>query len=128
MYWVFKSTVLVALRIWFRPTVSGLHNLPSGPAIVASNHLSFSDSFFLGAVISRRLTFLAKSSYFDRPGVKKAPLFIRFGEPLEFSSSEASLDDLAVLRRVTDQIMREVRRLSGQEYMDSYSPGPLKSA
>jgi 1-acyl-sn-glycerol-3-phosphate acyltransferase len=69
-YWIFKSTVLVALRLCFRPKVEGMRNLPDGPAIIASNHLSFSDSFFLGAVVSRRLTFLAKSSYFTTPGLK----------------------------------------------------------
>jgi 1-acyl-sn-glycerol-3-phosphate acyltransferase len=70
MYWVFKGTVLRVLRIWFRPKVDGARNVPAGPAIIASNHLSFSDTFFLGAVVSRRLTFLAKSSYFNTPGVK----------------------------------------------------------
>jgi 1-acyl-sn-glycerol-3-phosphate acyltransferase len=219
MYWVFKGTVLVALRIWFRPRVEGADNLPAGPAIIASNHVSFSDSFFLGAVISRRLAFLAKSSYFDQPGVRgwlmaqffyglgqipvdrtggsasdsamdagvlllgqggllgvypegtrspdgrlyrghtgiarlalatgapviptavvgtrhiqppgtimprRAPLSIRFGRPLEFTSGPASPRDDVAHRQITDEIMREVRLLSGQEYVDSYSPGPHK--
>ncbi len=41
-----------------------------GPAILASNHLSFSDSFFLPAVLDRKVTFIAKSEYFTAPGVK----------------------------------------------------------
>jgi 1-acyl-sn-glycerol-3-phosphate acyltransferase len=220
MYWVFKGTVLRVLRIWFRPKVDGARNLPAGPAIIASNHLSFSDTFFLGAVVSRRLTFLAKSSYFYTPGVKgwlmarffrglgqvpidrvggtasetaldagtevlrqggllgiypegtrspdgrlyrghtgiarlvlatgvpvipvamigteriqppgtivpkTAPLSICIGEPLHFSCREGRSPDQE-LRRVTDEIMQELRRLSGQEYVDSYSPGPLKPA
>ncbi|NBY51207.1 MAG: 1-acyl-sn-glycerol-3-phosphate acyltransferase, partial [Actinobacteria bacterium] len=32
----------------FRPKVRGLRNVPSsGPVIIASNHLSFSDSIFM---------------------------------------------------------------------------------
>lgn len=218
-YWVFKGTVLTVLRIWFRPKIEGSRDLPAGPVIVASNHLSFSDTFFLGAVVSRRLTFLAKSSYFNTPGIKgwlmarffrglgqvpidrsggaasglalsageqvllrsgvlgiypegtrspdgrlyrgrtgvarlalatgapvvpvamigteriqppgtvmprMAPLSIRIGEPLNFSRHQGLHDDPAVLRSVTDEIMRAVQKLSGQEYVDSYSPGPVK--
>jgi 1-acyl-sn-glycerol-3-phosphate acyltransferase len=221
MYWVFKGTVLTALRIWYRPKVTRDTNLPRGPAIIASNHLSFSDSFFLGAVISRKLTFMAKSSYFDSPGVKgwlmarffsglgqipvdrtggsaslaalddaaqilrhggllgiypegtrspdgrlyrgrtgiarlalttgvpvipvavigtreiqppsavmprRAAVSIRIGSPLNFSDAELSAENGAARRRVTDEIMREIQRLSGQEYVNSYSPGPRGQA
>ncbi len=55
----------------FRPRVKGLRNVPTkGPLIIASNHLSFSDSVFLALVIPRRVTFLAKSEYFTSPGAK----------------------------------------------------------
>ena len=42
----------------------------SGPAILASNHLSFSDSIFLPLKVKRPVTFLAKSEYFTGKGVK----------------------------------------------------------
>jgi 1-acyl-sn-glycerol-3-phosphate acyltransferase len=59
------------LRLVFRPQVIGLENLPvDGPAILASNHLSFSDSIFLPLVCKRPITFLAKSDYFTTPGLK----------------------------------------------------------
>ena len=55
----------------FRPKVTGLRNVPqSGPVIVASNHLSFSDSIFMPLVVPRKVTFLAKSEYFTSPGIK----------------------------------------------------------
>ena len=62
-YWVLKTLVLgPILRLLFRPWVEGQENLPTeGAAIFASNHLSFSDSFFLPLVVSRRVTFLALS-------------------------------------------------------------------
>ena len=217
MYWTFKATVLSLLRMWLRPQVSGAGNIPAGPAILVSNHLSFSDSFLLGAVLSRRLTFLAKSAYFTAPGVRgwltarflrglgqlaidrdngrmaraaldagvqvlrqggllviypegtrspdgrlyrgrtgvarmalaagvpvvpvamlgtervqppgtlwprKAPLSIRIGAPLDFSGYAGAERQRGVLRGITDDIMTKLGQLSGQEYVDAFSPGP----
>jgi 1-acyl-sn-glycerol-3-phosphate acyltransferase len=59
------------LRVGFHPWVEGLEHLPAeGPAILASNHLSFSDSIFLPLVAPRRITFMAKAEYFTTPGVR----------------------------------------------------------
>ena len=59
------------LKLAFRPWVEGLEYIPAeGAAILASNHLSFSDSFFLPAVLDRKVTFIAKAEYFTTPGVK----------------------------------------------------------
>lgn len=70
-YWVIKAVLTPFLRTFWRPWVEGLEYVPEkGPAILASNHLSFLDSFFLPLVIPRRVTFLAKSDYFTEPGVK----------------------------------------------------------
>src|SRR5699024_12624086 len=65
----------VALGPWiklvFRPWIKGLENLPvDGPAIMASNHLSFSDSVFLPLVLNRKIVFLGKSAYFTGKGIK----------------------------------------------------------
>ncbi|MFJ5777894.1 lysophospholipid acyltransferase family protein [Streptomyces sp. NPDC093094] len=46
---------------------------------------------------------------------------VRFGEPLEFSRYEGMDRDRYVLRAVTDSVMTEVMRLSGQEYVDMYA-------
>ncbi len=57
--------------VLFRPKVSGLRNVPNvGPVIIASNHLSFSDSIFMPLVVPRKVTFMAKSEYFTSPGLK----------------------------------------------------------
>ncbi|KOU07974.1 acyl-phosphate glycerol 3-phosphate acyltransferase [Streptomyces sp. MMG1522] len=59
------------LRLLFRPRIEGLDNIPEdGAAIVAGNHLSFSDHFLMPAILKRRITFLAKAEYFTGPGVK----------------------------------------------------------
>ena len=72
LYWVLKNVVIGPwLRVLFRPWVEGRENLPDrGAAMLASNHLSFSDSFFLAVVLNRPLTYLAKSDYFTGRGVK----------------------------------------------------------
>ena len=72
LYWVLKHIVVGPwLRVLFRPWVEGLDHVPDkGAAILASNHLSFSDSFFLPLVVPRPITFLAKSDYFTGRGVK----------------------------------------------------------
>ncbi|MBD0421395.1 1-acyl-sn-glycerol-3-phosphate acyltransferase [Streptomyces sp. TRM S81-3] len=71
-YYVLKYVLLgPLLRLLFRPRIEGLGNVPSsGPAIVAGNHLSFSDHFLMPAVLKRRITFLAKAEYFTGPGLK----------------------------------------------------------
>jgi 1-acyl-sn-glycerol-3-phosphate acyltransferase len=215
-YWVLKSIVLgPVLRALFRPWVTGLENVPEkGPAILVSNHLSFSDSFFLPLVVPRRITFLAKADYFNGRGVKgrltasffrvagqvpvdrsgagagdaalrtglrvlgggdllgiypegtrspdgrlyrgktgvarmaleghvpvipvamvdtdkvqpigqKVPnigrVGVKIGAPLDFSRYEGMESDRLVLRSITDEVMYELMKLSGQEYVDVYA-------
>ena len=79
----------------FRPKVSGLRHVPSnGPVIIASNHLSFSDSIFMPLVVPRNVTFLAKSEYFTSPGIKgfiKKITFIALGQvPVDRSGGKRS--------------------------------------
>ncbi|MET7765191.1 lysophospholipid acyltransferase family protein [Streptomyces sp. NPDC005336] len=216
-YQVLKYVLLgPLLRLIFRPRVEGVEHIPAeGAAIVAGNHLSFSDHFLMPAIVPRRITFLAKAEYFtgrglkgrltaaffrgagqipvDRSGGKaseaalrsglavlrkgrllgiypegtrshdgrlykgrtgvaamaleaKAPVIpcamvgtfeiqppgrliprikrptIRFGEPLDFSRYAGLEGEHTVLRAVTDEVMYEILRLSGQEYVDRYAP------
>ena len=222
-YRVMKMIVAPLLKIFFRPWVEGMDNIPAeGPAILASNHLSFSDSFFLPALMRRRVTFIAKAEYFtgkgvkgkltaaffkgvgqlpvDRSGVRGAgeaairsgiaviergelfgvypegtrspdgklyrgkvggvarialatgapvipvamidteklqppgqvrPNFgvrpgIRIGAPLDFSRYHGMENDRFILRSVTDEVMYEIMRLSGQEYVDVYATAAKK--
>jgi 1-acyl-sn-glycerol-3-phosphate acyltransferase len=43
------------------------------------------------------------------------------GEPLDFSRFDGMEGDRIVLRAVTDEIMYELMKLSGQEYVDAYA-------
>jgi 1-acyl-sn-glycerol-3-phosphate acyltransferase len=59
------------LRLIFWPKVEGREHVPeAGPAILASNHLSFSDSIFMPLMVKRRVTFVAKQEYFTGRGLK----------------------------------------------------------
>jgi 1-acyl-sn-glycerol-3-phosphate acyltransferase len=69
--WVYELvrvvTVLYGL-IFFRIRSIGSGNVPaSGAAILAPNHFSFMDHFFVGAFIRRRVRFMAKSQLFKKP-------------------------------------------------------------
>ncbi|CAM5307496.1 1-acyl-sn-glycerol-3-phosphate acyltransferase [Streptomyces spiroverticillatus] len=94
-YYVLKYVLLgPLLRILFRPRIEGLEHVPEdGAAIVAGNHLSFSDHFLMPAVLKRRITFLAKAEYFTGPGVKgrlTAAFFRSAGQiPVDRSGKEA---------------------------------------
>jgi 1-acyl-sn-glycerol-3-phosphate acyltransferase len=46
---------------------------------------------------------------------------IRVGEPLDFSRFQGMEGDRFILRSITDEIMYELSRLSGQEYVDVYA-------
>jgi 1-acyl-sn-glycerol-3-phosphate acyltransferase len=215
-YFLLKNIVLgPVLKVLFRPWVRGSEKIPTdGAAILASNHLSFSDSIFLPLMLRRPVVFLAKSEYFTGKGIKgtlsrwffkgtgqlpidrsggkaseaalntglgvlsqgqllgiypegtrspdgrlfrgrtgiarmvleaKVPVFpvamidtekvqpigrrfprirrigVVVGEPLDFSRFTGMEGDRLVLRAVTDEILYELMKLSGQEYNDVYA-------
>ncbi len=215
-YFLLKNFILgPILKVLFRPWVRGADKIPAdGAAILASNHLSFSDSIFLPLMLRRPVVFLAKSEYFTGKGIKgtlsrwffkgtgqlpidrsggkaseaalntglgvlaqsqllgiypegtrspdgrlfrgrtgiarmvleaKVPVFpvamidsekvqpigrklprirrigVVVGEPLDFSRFAGMEGDRLVLRAVTDEIIYELMKLSGQEYIDVYA-------
>jgi 1-acyl-sn-glycerol-3-phosphate acyltransferase len=46
---------------------------------------------------------------------------IRIGKPLDFTRYQGMEHDRFVLRAVTDEVMYEIMKLSGQEYVDMYA-------
>jgi 1-acyl-sn-glycerol-3-phosphate acyltransferase len=69
--WVYEATrISTSLYAWafFRTRGIDSHKVPaSGPVILAPNHFSFMDHFFLGASIRRKVRFMAKSQLFVPP-------------------------------------------------------------
>lgn len=106
LYWLLKRVLVgPVLRTVFRPTVEGLEHVPdSGPAILAVNHLSYSDWLFLPLVLDRRVTFVAKSEYFTTPGVRgrmQKSFFSGTGQvPIDRTSGSAAAGALATGKRI----------------------------
>ncbi len=66
LYRVLHTVLPPMINAVWRPWAEGLAHIPAtGPAILASNHLSFLDSIFLPAALDRPVFFLGKSDYFS---------------------------------------------------------------
>jgi len=105
LYEVVHSVVPPVAKAVWRPRVTGLERVPaSGPVILASNHLSFIDSVVIPIVVPRKVVFLAKSDYFDSPGVKGAlskAWFEGLGMlPVDRDDTKAALASLDTAREV----------------------------
>jgi 1-acyl-sn-glycerol-3-phosphate acyltransferase len=96
IYWVLKNVLIgPPIRRIFQPIEEGIENVPvSGPAIIASNHLSFADWLFMPLALDRRVTFVAKSDYFTGVGLKgwaQRRFFAGTGQvPIDRSGGRAS--------------------------------------
>jgi 1-acyl-sn-glycerol-3-phosphate acyltransferase len=104
-YWLAKAILGPFLMLVFRPWAEGTENVPrEGPAILASNHLSFADHFFGPLPLPRKVTFLAKSEYFTGRGLKglaSKAFFRGVGQiPVDRSGGAASDRALATGLRV----------------------------
>src|SRR5687767_9639881 len=69
--WVYEAVrVVTTLYSWIAFRARGIAAEkvpPKGPLILAPNHFSFMDHFFLGISIRRKVRFMAKSQLFQRP-------------------------------------------------------------
>lgn len=65
LYEIAKPFVMAAVRVLWNPTITGEENIPeTGPVILASNHLAYSDTVFLPGQVRRSVNFLGKSDIF----------------------------------------------------------------
>jgi len=206
-----RAVLTPPFRLFWKVTTEGLEHLPAeGGAVIAPNHISVLDSFFVPLVLPRRITYVGKAEYMDdwktkwlfpamgmipidrsggdsskraldaaaevlgagelfgiypegtrarngklhrghtgiarlalrthspivpvgiigtdrvQPPDAKLPtpfgrVHIRFGRPIGVERYLDRADDRLVLRQITDEVMYEIRNLSGQEYVDSYA-------
>jgi 1-acyl-sn-glycerol-3-phosphate acyltransferase len=95
LYWIVKYLVTPFMRVFVRVRVEGRENVPRhGAVILAANHRSFLDSFFIPMVMRRRVTFVAKAEYFD--DAKTAWFFRSCGQiPIRREGGSASERALA---------------------------------
>ncbi len=100
LYATVRFVVRPLLRVWFRMRVEGAEHVPaSGAAIVAPNHKSFLDAFFVGIATRRHVHYMAKSELFRGP---LGWLFTRLGAfPVRRGESDA--DAIATARKLLDE-------------------------
>ena len=68
LYRVLHAVVQFFVNMLYRPWTEGMEHIPEhGPAILASNHLSFLDTVILPCSCRRPIFFLGKSDYFAGP-------------------------------------------------------------
>ncbi len=51
-----------------------------------------------------------------------SPVTIRISKPMNFERHRLRADDPLIARQITDEVMFELRSLSGQEYVNQYAP------
>lgn len=77
LYVVVRGLLSVPMRVWFRMRITGSEHIPAeGSAILAPNHKSFYDSFFLALGTQRHLRFMGKVELFTG---RKGRLLVRLG-------------------------------------------------
>jgi 1-acyl-sn-glycerol-3-phosphate acyltransferase len=107
-YWFLKWVAIgPLLRVVFRPRIEGAENVPlEGPAILASNHLSYADWLFMPLTLPRRVTFVAKAEYFTSPGIKgwfQKKFFAGSGQvPIDRSGATAAEGALVAAKRILE--------------------------
>jgi 1-acyl-sn-glycerol-3-phosphate acyltransferase len=120
-YWVMKALLSPIFYVFWRIKVDGRENIPkSGPAVLAANHQSFCDSFFIPLVVPRRVTYLAKAEYFDS---KKTAWFFRASGQIPIRRGGGSESERA-LETARSEVLRKGRILclypEGTRTLDAY--------
>ncbi|HEY2044834.1 MAG TPA: lysophospholipid acyltransferase family protein [Jatrophihabitans sp.] len=101
LYRAAELTVSPLLRLYFRPTVTGLEFVPrSGAIIFAANHLSACDEVFTPIAARRQVYYFAKAEYFTGSGLRgqlTASVFRGLGQvPVDRSDPRAAASSIDV--------------------------------
>ena len=100
LYATVRALMIPVLRVWFRLRVLGAEHLPAeGPAIVAPNHKSFMDAFFIGVATRRRVRYMAKTEIFRGP---LGWLLVRLGA-FPVRRGEADAEAIAAARAILEE-------------------------
>jgi 1-acyl-sn-glycerol-3-phosphate acyltransferase len=100
LYAIVRLIVGGFLRLWFRLRITGAEHVPKeGAAIVAPNHKSFWDSFFVAMATRRHVRFMAKTELIEG---RVGRLLVRLGAfPVRRGAADA--DALETAREVLRQ-------------------------
>jgi 1-acyl-sn-glycerol-3-phosphate acyltransferase len=102
LYPVAKAIITPFFAAAWKLDVRGLENVPaSGGAILCPNHTSVLDSFFIPAVLPRRITYVGKAEYMD--DWKTRTLFPALGMiPIDREGGDAGERALATAQRILE--------------------------
>ncbi len=100
LYALVRFLLTPPLRLWFRVRISGSEHIPArGAAIIAPNHKSFLDAFFVGIATHRQVRYMAKAELFRGP---LGWLFLRLGA-FPVLRGEADAEALETARTILEQ-------------------------
>jgi 1-acyl-sn-glycerol-3-phosphate acyltransferase len=117
-YRVSRAVAGPFLHILWRPQITGGENIPpAGGAILASNHLSIVDSVFLPLLLSRPVTFAAKSEYFTGTSLSQ-----RFAGAYMRATKQLSVER-ASTRSAQDTLQAALDLLKAGELFGIYPEG-----
>jgi len=72
MYTIVETILRPILMFVYRVRITGREHVPeSGPCVLAANHVSVMDGFFLGISVTRQVRFMAKAELHRLPIVKQ---------------------------------------------------------
>jgi 1-acyl-sn-glycerol-3-phosphate acyltransferase len=70
-YWIIRAISWLLLKIFWKVEVTGIENIPEkGAFIIAANHVSYLDPFFLAISMKRKICFITKKEAFNNIFVK----------------------------------------------------------
>lgn len=103
LYAVAKAVLRPLFRVSWRFTLEGLENIPeTGGAILCPNHTSVLDSFFVPALLPRRVTYVGKAEYMD--SWKTRRIFPALGMiPIDRDGGDAGERALSTAQRVLER-------------------------
>jgi 1-acyl-sn-glycerol-3-phosphate acyltransferase len=100
LYALVRGIVSPLFRLYFRMHVSGAEHIPAeGAAVIAPNHKSFWDSFFIAVCTRRHLRFMAKTELIQ---ARYGRLLVRLGA-FPVRRGEADADALETARVILEQ-------------------------
>ncbi|MDP1854329.1 MAG: lysophospholipid acyltransferase family protein [Candidatus Omnitrophota bacterium] len=117
-YWLFRGTLNIIFRLFFRLKVEGLASLPEKTNfIVAANHASFLDALVVCAAVPKRIYWIALRNIYHMPWLS---WFMAFGGTLPTGNSSQKAVNLLMENRNIglfpegtrshDGVLREFRR------------------
>jgi 1-acyl-sn-glycerol-3-phosphate acyltransferase len=72
MYTILETILRPIFMAVYRVRITGREHVPaSGPCVLAANHVSVMDGFFLGVAVTRQVRFMAKAELYRVPGIKQ---------------------------------------------------------